>query len=153
QRLQPALAERNIRATYWFFLKFHNRPWDGEFFDCQWPRELTGDELVDEYIRGLRERCEGKTFRPRIFRPDGVPRKERFFSSADGRAVVERAFLRAGANIVSWSQQQKAEIRPLGYEKLESLGFGALFVSYRNIPNNCPLALWWGDPDSPPEHP
>ena len=41
----------------------------------------------------------------------------------------------------------------MGYEYLESFGFGATFISYRNIANNCPLALWWGDPDAPASHP
>jgi hypothetical protein len=38
-------------------------------------------------------------------------------------------------------------MRPLGYDYLKSLGFGAILVTYRNIANNCPLALWWGDPN------
>ena len=29
---------------------------------------------------------------------------------------------------------------------LESLGFGSLVVTFRNCPNNAPLALWAGDP-------
>ena len=41
----------------------------------------------------------------------------------------------------------------MGYEFLESLGFGSVFITYRNIANNCPLALWWGDTSFPPSHP
>ena len=44
-------------------------------------------------------------------------------------------------------------MRPLGFMKLVSLGFGTFFVTYRNIANNCPLVLWWGDPDFPMTHP
>jgi hypothetical protein len=29
---------------------------------------------------------------------------------------------------------------------LETLGFGSLIVTFRNCPNNTPLALWAGDP-------
>src|SRR5450755_4549701 len=43
--------------------------------------------------------------------------------------------------------------RVLGFMKLISLGFGTFFVTYRNISNNCPLVLWWGDPSYPSTHP
>jgi hypothetical protein len=36
--------------------------------------------------------------------------------------------------------------RPLGDMVLETLGFGSTFVTYRNCPNNTPLAFWAGDP-------
>ena len=44
-------------------------------------------------------------------------------------------------------------MRPMGYEYLESLGFGSVFITYRNIANNCPLVLWWGDTTYSPNHP
>jgi hypothetical protein len=39
--------------------------------------------------------------------------------------------------------------RPLGNMLLETLGFGSLIVTFRNCPNNAPLALWAGDPWHP----
>ena len=36
--------------------------------------------------------------------------------------------------------------RPLGNMVLEALGFGSLHVTFRNCPNNCPLAFWAGKP-------
>lgn len=36
--------------------------------------------------------------------------------------------------------------RPLGNMVLETLGFGSMLVTFRNCPNNSPLALWAGDP-------
>jgi len=51
------------------------------------------------------------------------------------------------------SNNPAPSMRPLGFEKLESLGFGSLFITYRNIANNCPLALWYGNPDYSPPHP
>lgn len=33
----------------------------------------------------------------------------------------------------------------MGYDYQHTLGFGSYFVSYRNIANNCPVVLWWGD--------
>ena len=40
----------------------------------------------------------------------------------------------------------KESARPLGFSLLKTLGFGATVVTHRNCPNNCPLALWAGDP-------
>jgi hypothetical protein len=59
----------------------------------------------------------------------------------------------AGVHIVSLSKDPKPQMRPLGYDTLLTLGFGGLLITYRNISNNCPLALWWGDPDAPENHP
>ncbi len=36
--------------------------------------------------------------------------------------------------------------RPLGHTSLEALGFGSMIVTFRNCPNNAPLALWVGAP-------
>ena len=36
--------------------------------------------------------------------------------------------------------------RPLGNMVLDTLGFGSMIVTFRNCPNNAPLALWTGDP-------
>ena len=35
--------------------------------------------------------------------------------------------------------------KPLGISSFPGFGFGALLFSYRNCPNNTPLAFWWGD--------
>jgi hypothetical protein len=141
----------SLDCRQWY--KFNNLPQDTERFDCLWPRKISGDELVDTYIQQVMERCQGQSFSPRLFRPSGVPTQETIFSSPEARKVVERAFLKAGAYIVSLPKSPKFKMRPLGYESLESLGFGAIFVTYRNIANNCPLVLWWGDPNFPSSHP
>jgi hypothetical protein len=54
--------------------------------------------------------------------------------------------------IRSFSQNPSPSLRPLGFGPF-GVGFGSLFVTYRNCPNNAPLALWWGDPDADPSHP
>lgn len=67
------------------------------------------------------------------------------FSSEAGRQVLESEFLIAGAKIRAMSENPKQSMRPLGYSPF-GLGFGAMIATYRNCPNNCPLAIWWGDP-------
>jgi len=61
--------------------------------------------------------------------------------------------LRKGAYIVSLPQSPDPTMRPMGYQVFDSLGFGALVFTYRNIANNCPLVLWWGNPEMPAGHP
>ena len=48
-----------------------------------------------------------------------------------------------GLKIRSFYRNPQAVLRPLGYHCLKDLGFGATVVTYRNCPNNCPLAWWW----------
>jgi hypothetical protein len=67
------------------------------------------------------------------------------FSSEAGRQILESEFLIAGAKIRAMSANPKASIRPLGFSPF-GVGFGAMIATYRNCPNNCPLAIWWGDP-------
>jgi len=69
------------------------------------------------------------------------------FSSEEGRQVLENEFFIAGARIRAKAANPKPSIRPLGFSSF-GVGFGALIVTYRNCPNNCPLALWWGNPDA-----
>jgi hypothetical protein len=100
---------------------------------------------VDEYVRRLTAQRGAEPWF--LFREPGTPPVETLFSSPAGRRIVERAFLRAGA-FLHLNCATAPHQRPLGYEVLESLGFGSLFITYRNIANNCPLAFWWSrNPD------
>ncbi|WP_420591396.1 phosphoribosyltransferase-like protein [Bacterioplanoides sp.] len=64
------------------------------------------------------------------------------FSRQDKRSILEEEFLIAGAKIAAKCSDQYW--KPLGFSRYEP-GFGSVIASYRNCPNNCPLALWWGD--------
>ncbi len=68
------------------------------------------------------------------------------FSSEAGRQILESEFFIAGAKIIAMSKNPKQVMRPLGYSFF-GVGFGSMIVTYRNCPNNCPLAIWWGDPE------
>ena len=67
------------------------------------------------------------------------------FATHDGRVALEQAFVKAGVKIRNQSPLNDYQ-RPLGNIVMESMGFGALFATYRNCPNNAPLALWAGSP-------
>ena len=69
-----------------------------------------------------------------------------FYSCEEGRHILEQELLRAGVQIRSLCPFLNEYQRPLGNSVLETLGFGSLLVTFRNCPNNAPLALWAGDP-------
>lgn len=93
---------------------------------------------IMNYINGLTK--------PPTYRQPGSIGGKGFFSSDNRRQLLENEFLAAGARIREICQHFSINHRPLGFMKLESLGFGTMIVSYRNCPNNAPLALWAGDP-------
>jgi hypothetical protein len=148
QTINKAAALQKVTVKFWQFDKFHNSHWQPIKFDCFWARSISGDTFVDQYIQTVNQQRQssGRTLPP-LFRPNNMPTNDTIFSSPAAREVIEYAFLKAGAFIVSLPSSPNTSMRPLGYDYFQSLGFGAMLVTYRNIANNCPLALWWGDPD------
>ena len=68
-------------------------------------------------------------------------------SSAKTNKQLTAIFLKYGIRISN--QIKKNQFMPLGFGYPLSFGFGAFRASDWNIPNNCPLVLWWGDIDNP----
>ena len=73
-----------------------------------------------------------------------------FLAGSAGFAVaglsLPDTLLASGLHIRSICPYLNVYQRPLGNMVLETFGFGALVVTFRNCPNNAPLALWAGDP-------
>ena len=69
------------------------------------------------------------------------------FSSEENRQIIEKEFTLAGLKINSSIRDTRKRLfwKPLGLTSFHGLGFGAMVTTYRNCPNNTPLALWWGD--------
>ncbi|AFY70492.1 hypothetical protein Pse7367_2228 [Thalassoporum mexicanum PCC 7367] len=155
KNIESEVQSGGIELRFWRKEEFSNSRWERDKFDCFWPCSSPndrGNKLVDDYVKQIEARRSASSNPnrpPPIFRPNNVPTEEHVFSSAKSRQVIESAFLKAGAYIVSLPEDPNSSMKPLGYERFHSLGFGALFTTYRNIANNCPLALWWGDPDKP----
>ncbi|HLL80615.1 MAG TPA: hypothetical protein VKT25_14000 [Ktedonobacteraceae bacterium] len=114
-----------------------------------WPEQMV-DDSIQAYINQLRQK--GRPIE-KLFRPGGVPRVETLFSSSEARRVVEQAFLKKGLAIAMAGQSRAESLRPLGFEKFNTLGFGTFFTTFQNAANNCPLVLWWGNPALPATHP
>ena len=75
------------------------------------------------------------------------------FKTNEGRQVLENELVIAGIKINSFSSTASKVLKPLGYSPFINFGFGAVMTTYRNCPNNCPLAFWWGSPKAKSSHP
>lgn len=141
-QLAAAAEARSIHIRLWCEREFDTPADPGAHYDGLWPSDATLAAVAAELPGIWRGAPAG--------RPADTPRHDRLFSSPEARDVVERAFLRAGLDIIAASRHPDPAFRPLGFGGRSALGFGAMFFTYRNCPNNCPLALWWGDPAATP---
>lgn len=144
--VRDAAQKKQIKVQNMTALIINNvRDFDNSI-EVLWPENLHSDPYITSYVSDLQT-----PFNLYRFNADSL--QEKLFSSLAARRIVEKAFLKKGIQIVKASQNPAPSIRPLGFMKLNSLGFGTFFVTYRNIANNCPLVLWWGDSNYPPTHP
>lgn len=137
ERLGRAIGAsgKRVDIRFWRSRTLENRLTRKDRSDVLWPTAIPDDAVVADFLGN-----EG-AHRLALRSPGG---SSRFFSAEAGRQILEREFLIAGARIKSLSRSS-AFLRPLGCSNFGA-GFGSMLVTYRNCPNNCPLALWWGDP-------
>jgi len=140
KRLYKAIKDsgKKIEITYWRAHEVENRKSYKDDSEVLWPTTIPDDPAVKAYAAQPHK----FPFEPR--KPGG---KLGPFSSEDGRQLLERELLVAGVHIREMSKNPKDILRPLGFSPF-GLGFGSMLITFRNCPNNCPLALWWGDPDA-----
>jgi len=132
-------AGKTIKIKHWRSLEIENRKYYKNSSGVLWPTGVPDVDAVEAYM-ALPTKYP---FEPREPSKEGIVP----FSSEAGRQVLEREFLIAGAKIRAKSEKPKPSMRPLGFSAF-GVGFGATIATYRNCPNNCPLAMWWGDPDA-----
>jgi hypothetical protein len=106
--------------------------------DVFWPQQIPPDQAVQAYVATLK--------RQPVLRVGPSVGTSGIFRSPDGRALLEREFLRAGVAIRAMCPYLNTYQRPLGNKTMSTVGFGATIVTFRNCPNNCPLTWWAGDP-------
>lgn len=140
RKIEETIKEsgKQIKVIYWRLIEVENRNKHRNSSGVLWPTVIPDVAEVQHYMT-----------LPSKFPFD--PRKAGGaviapFSSEQGRQVLESEFLIAGAKIRSLSENPKASMRPLGFSPF-GVGFGSMIATYRNCPNNCPLALWWGNPE------
>lgn len=135
-------AGKTITTEMWAVRRIENRRYYKNQSEVLWPATLPEDEDVDEYVQTLKD----AGYPPEMRSKGSTPTKDGIFSGEEGRAALENALLKAGVQVRSKCPLLPETARPLGYSILKTLGFGSTAVTYRNCPNNCPLALWAGDP-------
>ena len=146
--MKPLLEEHRVKLAFSALHLFENRRRQPGRAECFWPRWMPADEDVAGYAASVAQVVREKGYRwtfP-LFRPNDVPATETIFSTVTVRDVLEEQFLKAGVRIIRRARNPNPAMRPLGFDRLKSLGFGAILVSCFNISNCCPLALWYGDP-------
>ena len=131
-------SNKNISIKYWYAVELEDRKAHTDRSDVLRPVLIPEDLAVRTYTSGLGY--------PPHLRKAGQVGGLGLFSSDEGRQVLEQEFLKAGVRIREMCPNLNQYQRPLGNMVLKTLGFGSLIVTFRNCPNNTPLALWVGDP-------
>ena len=135
---------KQIEFDFYRVKDFENQMNSRNKSDVLWPTKLPDEEYTQLYAEELRN-----TPYPPIFRAPNSKVTGTIFSSRKGRHILEQELLKKGAYIREFcpNLSPKQYQRPLGNMVLDGLGFGSLVVTYRNCPNNAPLAFWVSEPD------
>lgn len=131
-------SDKDIDISWHPRFVVENRKFYKKVSDVLWPTVIPDDDAVRAYVDNLKLSLE--------LREAGQTGDLNIFSSDTGRQILEREFLKAGVEIRRICPNLNKNQRPLGNTTLETPGFGSLIVTFRNCPNNAPLALWVGDP-------
>ncbi len=117
-KLMNFLAKRNISQSMWPTQKVLSHP------------------LIQEYAQQITRRKNKIHYRQTQKNPSLMPEY--------ARHAMEEEFLIAGVQIINRCKSPSRHLKPLGYSPYPGFGFGSILTTYRNCPQNCPLALWWG---------
>lgn len=140
QNIARAAAEAgsSIDVEWWSDIDLEDRRLFINDADVLVPTSIPDDTDVINYVANMQ-------YSPTLRQGTSLGTKS-FFKTPKGRALLEQEFLRAGVRIRRMNHNLSVYQRPLGHSRLDTLGFGSLIVTFRNCPNNAPLALWAGYP-------
>jgi hypothetical protein len=138
-------ADKRMQLCFWAGARLENRKAMRDTSEVLWPAVIPQAPSLQAYL------AEEKKF-PFQPRQSGGRIEHGVFSSEAGRQLLEEQLLLAGMRIRSFCKNPSQILRPLGFSPF-GLGFGSMIATFRNCPNNAPLALWWGDPDAHAGHP
>lgn len=131
----------------WSGVSVKNDPEDpSSTLDFAYPRVKDLPEEAIAYLAGLD--VDPKA----VCRRAGKPTQEILFTSPESRNQFETILLKKGLELLDAVSTKKSNIRPLGFTlpSHKNLGFGALVFTWRNVPNNAPLAFWYDAPGFTP---
>lgn len=135
-RIQTAVkaAGKKVDITWWRAIELEDRRAYSASADVLRPTAIPDDQAVRDYVAGMKHQP--------TLRAPGSPGAAGLFSSDAAKILLEQEFLKVGVRIRQMCPDLGDTQRPLGHMTLETLGFGSLIVTYRNCPNNAPLAFW-----------
>lgn len=111
---------------------------------CLWPSSTSeADPDVASFYEYLK--TIGSNYEKFPYRKSHWVNDQGVFSSEDRRSLVEHEFLKKGIQIFKDYQAKYNDAKgmyPLGYNLWPSFGFGILFATEFNVPNNAPLVIW-----------
>ena len=132
-KLEDVLGPRGNSIAFFAAMKIEDRK--SKLAACEVlrpPQQHVGDPLIDGFVSILEERGHPPLWRPSTSKlPKG-------FMNEEGRAGYERIMLRKGIELRNLSKSPGDSMKPLGYTRLWTFGFGGLFTTYRNCANNAP---------------
>ncbi|PBB52138.1 hypothetical protein CK223_31050 [Mesorhizobium loti] len=131
-------AGKTINVTWWRVFQIEDRKAYMTNSDVLRPTVIPADPATVAYVQSLNSEP--------VLRTPGQVGGLGFFSSENGRALLEQQFLMAGVKVRAMCPYLNIYMRPLGNSIMGTIGFGSTIVTYRNCPNNAPLVLWAGDP-------
>jgi hypothetical protein len=150
QQLKNLFAPKNIQFRIFHWKYYEDLMPAGKKIHRLYPTQDICTAVNEDYLNQIVDATADRTI---MFRLGTQPDTETLFTSAEGRQVVEKAFLQRGADLLSHCNTVGAGMKPLGYGNDGTLGFGAMVFTYRNTPNNAPMVMWWGDPKQAASHP
>ena len=136
------LKLNGIKFNLWRLICLNNYNAFPNNSDVYWPiawtaEEIKNEPLLDQYIKDSIE----PRFKPQWRYPEICIGTNKIFTCPENRIKIEREFLIAGLKL---REKTNTFMQPLGFSKFA--GFGATVITYRNVPNNAPLCIWWGNP-------
>lgn len=143
RELSKLWKNASVNIEWWRCASVENRCSNKDTSDVFWPTSLPNEPLSRAYIRYVTE--EEPTYKIQLRTPGSIG-ENKFFPSDDIRIHMEQTLLSAGLEIRNKCTNLPEVARPLGFTGLKTLGFGSTIVTFRNCPNNTPLAFWAGDP-------
>jgi len=132
------------------FTEVENFP--GGKLDLVFPIEDADSNLISSYkeqvVTNVNKYCNEHSIRnapEEFYRSANQPSQESFFSNAENRKRFEWIILKKGIEILNRASVNIPNLRALGYSlpSHKNFGFGTLSMTWRNIPNNCPLIFWY----------
>lgn len=131
-------SRKSVEVKWWRAVELEDRKAYTTTSDVLRPTSIPDVAEVHAYVQAMK-------YKPNLRIAGGVGANG-LFSGEAGRGLLEQEFLKAGVKIRGLCPHLGVTQRPLGHMTLETLGFGSLIATFRNCPNNAPLALWAGDP-------